>query len=79
LMLDEPSLGLMPTFVNKVFDTLAHIHSEGTTVLLVEQNVKKALESSDRGYVLQNGEIINKGDAKELLETDMVREAYLGL
>lgn len=79
LMLDEPSLGLMPTFVNKVFDTLAHIHSEGTTVLLVEQNVKRALESSDTGYVLQNGEIINKGDAEELLQTDMVREAYLGL
>lgn len=79
LMLDEPSLGLMPTFVDKVFDTLVNIHEEGTTVLLVEQNVKRALENSDRGYILQNGKIKDEGKAEELLETDLVREAYLGL
>ena len=79
LMLDEPSLGLMPTFVEKVFETLGHIHDEGTTVLLVEQNVKRALEEANRGYVLQNGKIRREGSANELLESDLVREAYLGL
>ena len=79
LMLDEPSLGLMSTFVEKVFETLGHIHDEGTTVLLVEQNVKRALEEANRGYVLQNGKIRREGSANELLESDLVREAYLGL
>ncbi|MFP4588909.1 MAG: ABC transporter ATP-binding protein [Candidatus Bipolaricaulota bacterium] len=79
LMLDEPSLGLMPTFVEKVFETIETIHQQGTTVLLVEQNVQLALETADRGYVLQNGKIKQRDRAETLLSSDLVREAYLGL
>ncbi|HID87589.1 MAG TPA: ABC transporter ATP-binding protein [Anaerolineae bacterium] len=79
LMLDEPSLGLMPTLVTQVFDTIRRINAEGTTILLVEQNVREALELADRAYVLMTGNIVLEGTGKELLETDLVRKAYLGM
>jgi len=79
LMLDEPSLGLMPTLVTQVFDTIRRINAEGTTILLVEQNVREALELAHRAYVLQTGNIVLEGTGEELLETDLVRKAYLGI
>lgn len=79
LMLDEPSLGLMPTLVTQVFDTIRRIKAEGTTILLVEQNVREALELADRAYVLQTGNIVLEGTGEELLESDLVRKAYLGI
>ncbi len=79
LMLDEPSLGLMPMLVSAIFDTIRQINAEGTTILLVEQNVREALELASRAYVLQTGNIILKGSGEELLETDLVRKAYLGI
>lgn len=79
LMLDEPSLGLMPTLVTAIFDTIRQINAEGTTILLVEQNVREALELADWAYVLQTGNVVLKGSGAELLETDMVRKAYLGI
>jgi branched-chain amino acid transport system ATP-binding protein len=79
LMLDEPSLGLMPTLVTQVFDTIKRINAEGTTILLVEQNVREALELADRAYVLQTGNIVLEGTGEELLESDLVRRAYLGI
>ncbi len=79
LMLDEPSLGLMPTLVTQVFDTIKRINAEGTTILLVEQNVREALELAHRAYVLQTGTIVLEGTGEELLESDLVRKAYLGI
>jgi len=79
LMLDEPSLGLMPKLVTLVFDTIKRINAEGTTILLVEQNVREALELADRAYILQTGNITLEGTGTELLETDLVRKAYLGI
>jgi branched-chain amino acid transport system ATP-binding protein len=79
LMLDEPSLGLMPILVTQVFDTIRRIKAEGATILLVEQNVREALELADRAYVLQTGNIVLEGTGEELLETDLVRKAYLGI
>ena len=79
LMLDEPSLGLMPTLVTQVFDTIKRINAEGTTILLVEQNVREALELAHRAYVLQTGNIVLEGTGEELLESDLVRRAYLGI
>ena len=79
LMLDEPSLGLMPTLVTQVFDTIKRINAEGTTILLVEQNVREALELAHRAYVLQTGNIVLEGTGAELLESDLVRKAYLGI
>lgn len=80
LMLDEPSLGLAPKLVSEVFETVRRLQAEGeTTVLLVEQNVLEALELSDWGYVLQTGQIRTQGSAKELLATDEVQKAFLGL
>jgi branched-chain amino acid transport system ATP-binding protein len=79
LMLDEPSLGLMPILVSAVFDTLKWIHEEGITILLVEQNVREALELADKAYVLMTGNIVLEGTGEELLETDLVRQAYLGM
>jgi branched-chain amino acid transport system ATP-binding protein len=79
LMLDEPSLGLAPKLVQDLLEHIGEIRRMGTTILLVEQNVRDALELSDRGYVLQTGRIVGEGTGKELLATDMVREAYLGL
>ncbi len=79
LMLDEPSLGLAPLLVDEVLDTVRKLKSEGITILLVEQNVREALDLSDRGYVLQTGRIVGEGTGKELLDSDMFREAFLGI
>ena len=78
LMLDEPSMGLSPLLVDQVFDIIKDIHKDGTTVLLVEQNAKKALSVADRAYVLETGSIALSGDAKELMNDDSVKRAYLG-
>ena len=79
LMLDEPSLGLAPLLVDEVFDTIRKLKEEGMTILLIEQNVREALDLADRGYVLQTGRIVGQGSGKELLESDMFREAFLGI
>lgn len=78
LLLDEPSLGLAPVLVEKIFNIIREIRIQGTTVLLVEQNALMALEISDRGYVLETGRIVLADEAKALLKNDMVRAAYLG-
>jgi branched-chain amino acid transport system ATP-binding protein len=78
LMLDEPSLGLAPLLVERIFELLAEIHDQGTTILLVEQNAAKALALADRGYVLESGEIVLEDLADRLLGNDQVRKAYLG-
>ncbi|MBM4347173.1 MAG: ATP-binding cassette domain-containing protein, partial [Deltaproteobacteria bacterium] len=79
LMLDEPSLGLMPKLVTELFQTISLLKKEGYTILLVEQNVREALELADRGYVLQTGRTIHAGTGKELLESNIVKKAFLGL
>lgn len=79
LMLDEPSLGLAPILTKSIFDTLRKIADQGTTVLLVEQDVKHSLSLSDRGYVIEHGRTVMEGAAKELLDNPHVRTAYLGL
>lgn len=79
MMLDEPSLGLMPSLSVKVIEILKRISSNGTTILLVEQKVKDALELADRAYVLQTGAIVMEGSGAELLQSDMIRKAYLGM
>ncbi len=79
LMLDEPSLGIMPKLVAEIFETIHRIREKGVTVLLVEQNVFEALGVSDRAYVLQSGRIVLEGRGEELLSSDLVREAYLGV
>lgn len=78
LMLDEPSLGLAPLLVRDIFEIIKEIHSQGNTILLVEQNAKKALEVADYGYVLETGSLVLEGNGKELLLNDKVKEAYLG-
>jgi branched-chain amino acid transport system ATP-binding protein len=78
LLLDEPSMGLAPLMVQKVFETIVTVSREGVTILLVEQNAKLALEVSKRGYVMESGEITLKGDASSLLHDPKVRAAYLG-
>jgi branched-chain amino acid transport system ATP-binding protein len=78
LLLDEPSMGLSPIMVDKIFETIAEVHAAGTTVLLVEQNASRALGLADRGYVMESGEITMSGDAKALLNDPRVRAAYLG-
>jgi branched-chain amino acid transport system ATP-binding protein len=78
LLLDEPSMGLAPMMVDKIFETVRMVSSEGVTVLLVEQNAKLALESSHRGYVMESGLIAVDGEAKGLLANPQVRQAYLG-
>ncbi|MCH3918384.1 MAG: ABC transporter ATP-binding protein [Spirochaetia bacterium] len=78
LLLDEPSLGLAPLIVNQVFDIIRQIRDSGITIVLVEQNAKKALSIADRAYVLENGEIKISGTGKELLSSDTVKKAYLG-
>jgi branched-chain amino acid transport system ATP-binding protein len=78
LLLDEPSMGLAPLMVQKVFETVLAISGEGVTILLIEQNAKLALEVSNRGYVMESGTITLSGDARELLSNPKVREAYLG-
>lgn len=79
LMLDELSLGLMPSLVEKVFEAVIEINKRGVTVLLVEQMVQEALEIADRGYVLQTGRVVLSGTAKELLDSEEVRKAYMGM
>ncbi len=79
LMLDEPSLGLAPNVVTEIFRKVSQIRESGTTVLLVEQNVRRALRVADRGYVLENGRVVLEGSGTELLANDHVRRAYLGL
>jgi branched-chain amino acid transport system ATP-binding protein len=79
LMLDEPSLGLAPRLVDEVLDTVRKLKQEGMTILLVEQNVREALEIADRGYVLQTGRIVMEGSGGELLKSDIVRQAFLGI
>jgi branched-chain amino acid transport system ATP-binding protein len=78
LMMDEPSLGLAPLIVKMIFDIVKAINAEGTTILLVEQNAKAALEIADFGYVLETGRITMSGPGRELLADDGVRRAYLG-
>ena len=71
-------MGLSPIFVNEIFDIIKEVRKTGTTVLLVEQNAKKAMEIADRAYVLETGKILLSGDAKELMNDDAVKKAYLG-
>ena len=78
-MLDEPSLGLAPRLVDEVLDTVRKLKGEGMTILLVEQNVREALEIADRGYVLQTGRIVLEGTGEELIKSDIVRKAFLGI
>ena len=78
LLLDEPSMGLSPLFVGEIFKIIERVSSAGTTVLLVEQNAKKALSIADRAYVLETGNISKSGDAKALLDDEAIRKAYLG-
>ena len=78
LMLDEPSLGLAPMLIEEVFGVIAEIGAEGTPILLVEQNARKALGVADRGYVLENGEVVREGSATELLDDASIVAAYLG-
>ena len=78
LMLDEPSLGLAPIIVNQIMDTLEEIAKSGTTILLVEQNAKKALQLCDRAYVMNVGHIVMQGSGQELLADEKLMQAYLG-
>jgi branched-chain amino acid transport system ATP-binding protein len=78
LLMDEPSMGLSPIMVDKIFEVVADIHARGTTVLLVEQNASRALALADRGYVMESGEITMAGEGKTLLNDPRVRAAYLG-
>ena len=76
--MDEPSMGLSPIFVNEIFNIIKDVSEGGTTVLLVEQNAKKALAIADRAYVLETGNIVLSGDAKEMMNNDSIKKAYLG-
>lgn len=78
ILMDEPSMGLSPILVNEIFDIIRSVSESGTTVLLVEQNAKKALSIADRAYVLETGKIALEGNAKDLLEDDSIKKAYLG-
>ena len=77
IVMDEPSMGLSPIYVNEIFDIIKEINADGTTVLLVEQNAKKALSIANKAYVLETGRIVLKGDAAELMNNDQVKKAYL--
>jgi len=79
LLMDEPSLGLAPTIVTKLYDKIKELRESGVTILLVEQNVRNALEISDRTYVLESGRITLSGDSKELLHDERIKKAYLGI
>lgn len=79
LIFDEPSVGLAPQILSDLFDTVKEIHDAGVTIIIIEQNISKALELADRGYVMENGEITNHGHASDLLDDETVREAYLGM
>ena len=78
ILMDEPSMGLSPIFVNEILDIIKQVSASGTTVLLVEQNAKKALSIADRGYVLETGKIVKEGKASDLLNDEAVKKAYLG-
>ena len=78
LLLDEPSMGLAPVLVDQIFDIIQELHAQGTTILLVEQNARMALQVADRGYILQSGQIVMSDAAKVLQESEVVRKAYLG-
>ena len=78
ILMDEPSMGLSPILVNEIFDIIQSVSAMGTTVLLVEQNAKKALSIADRAYVLETGKIVTSGVAKELMNDDTIKKAYLG-
>ncbi len=78
ILMDEPSMGLSPLYVNEIFDIIKNINKSGTTVLLVEQNAKKALSIANRAYVLETGKIALEGNAKDLLNNDSIKKAYLG-
>lgn len=78
ILMDEPSMGLSPIFVNEIFDIIKEVSASGTTVLLVEQNAKKALSIADRAYVLETGRIVLEGNANDLLNDDSIKKAYLG-
>ena len=78
MLMDEPSMGLSPIFVNEIFDIIKQLHEEGTTILLVEQNAKKALSIADRAYVLETGKIVMEGEAHALLDNPEIQKAYLG-
>lgn len=78
ILMDEPSMGLSPIFVNEIFDIIKSVSASGTTVLLVEQNAKKALSIADRAYVLETGKFVLEGNAEELLHNDSIKKAYLG-
>jgi branched-chain amino acid transport system ATP-binding protein len=79
LLLDEPSMGIAPVLVERIYETIVEINRQGTTILLVEQNANFALEISKRGYVLETGHIVLSGDASDLLRDERVRRAYLGV
>jgi branched-chain amino acid transport system ATP-binding protein len=79
LMLDEPSMGLAPIFVEKIFEIIQEINEQGTTILLVEQNALMALDAADRGYVLETGTVALADDAKKLRENEQVQRTYLGI
>ena len=79
LLLDEPSMGLAPVLVDTIFDTIVRLHAEGTTILLVEQNARMALQIADRGYVIETGQIVLTDLAANLRDNEMVRNAYLGI
>jgi branched-chain amino acid transport system ATP-binding protein len=79
LLLDEPSMGLAPVLVDSIFDTIKQLHAEGTTILLVEQNARMALQVANRGYVIQTGEVILSDTAERLRENESVQKAYLGV
>ncbi|MDO4321638.1 MAG: ABC transporter ATP-binding protein [Lachnospiraceae bacterium] len=78
ILMDEPSMGLSPILVNEIFDIIQSVSASGTTVLLVEQNAKKALSIADRAYVLETGNIVKSGNAHELMDDDSIKKAYLG-
>jgi branched-chain amino acid transport system ATP-binding protein len=78
LLMDEPSMGLSPIMVDKIFEVVSDVHAQGVTILLVEQNASRALEIADRGYVMESGVISMSGDAKKMLTDPKVRAAYLG-
>ena len=78
ILMDEPSMGLSPILVNEIFDIIRSVNEAGTTVLLVEQNAKKALAIADRAYVLETGRIVTSGPADALMNDDSIKKAYLG-
>lgn len=78
IVMDEPSMGLSPILVNEIFDIIQSVSASGTTVLLVEQNAKKALSIADRAYVLETGNFVLSGNARDLMNDESVKKAYLG-